>query len=38
MFDRVKIYGKYGTDQIPSPVNYDFKSMHLWLDAEGIYL
>lgn len=38
MFDKVKIYGKYGIDQIPSADNHDFVSMHLWSDAEGIYL
>ena len=38
MFDKVKIYGKYGTEQIPSADDYDFKSIHLWQDAEGIYL
>jgi hypothetical protein len=37
-FDRVKLYGTFGKDSLPSAQNYDFKSFPLWEDAEGIYL
>jgi hypothetical protein len=33
MFDRVKIYGKFGKGQVPSAESYDFISMPLWSDA-----
>jgi hypothetical protein len=38
MFDMVKIYGKFGLDSEPTAEDYDFISMHLWGDAEGVYL
>lgn len=37
-FDKIKMYGSFGTESDPSSQNYDFKSVHLWEDAEGIYL
>lgn len=37
-FDNVKIYGKYGKDATPTPKDYDFKSINLWEDGEGIFI
>jgi hypothetical protein len=38
MFDRVKIYGAFGKDANPTVQVHDFVSMHLWEDAEGVFL
>ena len=38
MFDKVKIYGSFGTNTNPTKDSHDFESMHLWSDAEGIFL
>lgn len=32
------MYGTFGKDSLPSADHYDFKSLYLWEDAEGIYL
>ena len=37
-FDRVRIYGSFGHESTPSESQYDFKSIHLWEDAEGVFL
>lgn len=37
-FDKIKMYGTYGKDSLPSADKHDFKSVYLWEDAEGIYL
>ena len=37
-FDYIKMYGKFGKDSEPSSEDYDFKSFHLWEDAQGVYL
>jgi hypothetical protein len=29
-FDKIKMYGSFGTESDPSSQNYDFKSVHLW--------
>lgn len=36
-FDNVKIYGKYGKNN-PTSENYDFKSVNLWEDGEGLFI
>lgn len=36
--DNLKVYGKYGSDATPTPQDYDFKSVSLWEDGEGIFL
>jgi hypothetical protein len=38
MFDKVKIYGSFGKNSNPTQDTHDFESMHLWSDAEGIFL
>ena len=37
-FDNIKIYGKYGKDVAVSPQDFDFKSINLWEDGEGVFL
>lgn len=36
-FENVKIYGKYGQND-PTPEDYDFKSVNLWEDGEGLFV
>jgi hypothetical protein len=36
-FDKIKIYGTFGDKEI-SETEFDFKSIHLWEDAEGVFL
>jgi hypothetical protein len=38
IFDQVKMFGAYGEKSLPSSSKYDFKSLSLWEDAEGVYL
>jgi hypothetical protein len=37
-FDSIKIYGKYGKDVAVSAQDFDFKSINLWEDGEGVFL
>jgi hypothetical protein len=37
-FDNIKIYGKFGKNSNPTPQEFDFKSINLWEDGEGIFL